>query len=56
MAAKMKKNLALILAGGSGTRMQNKTAKQFAMLEGKPVICYSLDIFKNHPDIEGIIA
>lgn len=33
---------AIILAAGSGKRMKSSTAKQFMLLEGKPIIWYSL--------------
>ena len=36
---------AIIVAGGSGTRMQSQVPKQFLDLNGKPVICYSIESF-----------
>jgi 2-C-methyl-D-erythritol 4-phosphate cytidylyltransferase len=51
------KNIALIFAGGSGTRMNTKSKpKQFLELHGKPIIIYTLDVFENHPEIDGIIV
>lgn len=51
------KNIAVIFAGGSGTRMNTVSRpKQFLELYGKPVIIYTLELFDNHPQIEGIIV
>ncbi len=36
---------AVIVAGGSGTRMQSATPKQFLLLNGRPVILHTLDAF-----------
>lgn len=50
-------NIALIFAGGTGQRMNTRTKpKQFLELHGKPVIIYTLEIFDNHPDIDGIVV
>ena len=51
------KNIALIFAGGTGQRMNSKTVpKQFLELYGKPIIIYTLEMFNNHPDIDGIVV
>ena len=48
-------NYALIFAGGTGTRMNSKTKpKQFLELHGKAIIIHTLEIFENHPEIDGI--
>lgn len=47
-------NVAIILAGGKGVRAGLKVPKQFAMVLGKPVIAYTLDIFQQHPEIDAI--
>ena len=48
-------NLALIFAGGTGTRMNSKTKpKQFLELNGKPIIIHTIDIFERHPEIDAI--
>lgn len=47
-------NYALILAGGSGSRMGIETPKQFLFLENQPVIIHTLQAFQQHPDIQGI--
>lgn len=50
-------NVAVIFAGGSGKRMNTVSRpKQFLELNGKPVIIYTLELFDNHPDIEGIVV
>jgi 2-C-methyl-D-erythritol 4-phosphate cytidylyltransferase len=41
----LKKMLALIVAGGSGTRMQSPVPKQFLLLAGKPVLMHTLERF-----------
>lgn len=47
-------NVGLIIAGGSGKRMQQEIPKQFLNVNDKPVIVYTLEAFQNHPDIEEI--
>ena len=50
------KNIALIFAGGVGTRMNTKAKpKQFLELHGKPIIVYTLELFQTHPEIDGIV-
>jgi 2-C-methyl-D-erythritol 4-phosphate cytidylyltransferase len=41
--------------GGSGKRMHSRTNKSFILLDGKPIITYSLKLFQNHPKINDII-
>ena len=51
------KNVAIIFAGGSGTRMNTVSRpKQFLELNGKPVIIYTLELFDNHPEIDDIVV
>ena len=51
------KNVAVIFAGGAGRRMNTVSRpKQFLELNGKPVIIYTLELFDNHPMIDGIIC
>ena len=46
-------NLALIFAGGTGTRMNSKTKpKQFLELNGKPIIIHTIELFESHPEID----
>lgn len=48
-------NVALIFAGGSGTRMHTKgVPKQFLEVNGAPIIIRTLQHFENHPDIDAI--
>ncbi len=51
------KNIAVIFAGGSGKRMNTVSRpKQFLELNGKPVMIYTLELFDNHPQIDGIVV
>lgn len=47
-------NVAVILAGGAGTRVGAEVPKQFIEILGKPVLAYTLDNFQNHPRIDAI--
>ncbi len=47
-------NIALIIAGGSGTRMNQNIPKQFLTVNERPVIVYTMDAFQRHPDIGSI--
>ena len=50
-------NISVIFAGGVGTRMNTKSRpKQFLDLNGKPIIVYTIELFENHPDVDGIIV
>ena len=50
-------NFAVIFAGGSGRRMHTKSRpKQFLEYQGKPIIIYTLELFDNHPMIDGIVV
>ena len=37
---------AIIVAGGLGKRMGASIPKQFLLLKGKPLLCYSIDAFR----------
>ena len=51
------KNIAVIFAGGSGKRMNTVSRpKQFLELNGKPVMIYTLELFDNHPMVDGIVV
>ena len=50
------KNIAIILAGGSGSRFGDETPKQFIILHGRRVIDYSVNIFYQHNEIDEIIG
>lgn len=47
-------NIALLIAGGSGTRMHQNIPKQFLTVNERPVIIYTLEAFQNHADIDAI--
>jgi len=47
-------NVALIIAGGVGARMNQDIPKQFLSVNDKPVIVYTMECFQNHPDIDSI--
>ncbi len=47
-------NIALIIAGGIGQRMQQEIPKQFMNVYDKPVIIYTLEAFEKHPEIDKI--
>lgn len=47
-------NIAVILAGGTGSRMGAGLPKQFRLLEGKPVIAHSIEAFNAAPDIDEV--
>ncbi len=46
---------AVVLAGGRGRRMGSSVAKQYLMLQGKPVLYYSLEAFEQSDIIDRII-
>ena len=50
----MSKTIALLLAGGSGTRMGQDIPKQFLSVNDKPVIVYTLETFQSHPEVDEI--
>lgn len=50
------KNIAVVLAGGSGKRMGEETPKQFLSVLGKPIIQYSMEAFQNHPLIDEMVV
>lgn len=45
----MEKVTAIVLAAGSGRRMNSKVHKQYMMLAGKPVLYYALKTFEESP-------
>ncbi len=51
------KKFALIVAGGSGSRMKGSVPKQFIELLGRPVVMHTFDCFKKYdPQIEFILV
>ena len=47
-------NIAILLAGGTGQRLNAGKPKQFVEILGKPLIVYSLEIYQNSPYIDAI--
>ncbi len=47
-------NIVLLIAGGSGNRMQQDIPKQFITVNERPVIVYTLEAFEKHPEIDAI--
>ncbi len=50
----MKKNVAVILAGGVGSRLGLSTPKQFFKVAGKMVVEHTIDAFESNPHIDEI--
>lgn len=47
---------AIIVAGGSGSRMKSEIPKQFLLLNGKPILLHTVEKFLQIPDIQLIIV
>ena len=47
-------NVAIILAGGHGSRTEQDIPKQFMNIYEKPLIIYTLENFQNNPEIDAI--
>ena len=51
------KKIAVIVAGGTGSRMNNVIPKQFLLLHGKPVLYYTLQSFlRSYADLDIILV
>jgi 2-C-methyl-D-erythritol 4-phosphate cytidylyltransferase len=48
------KNIALILASGTGSRCNLGYPKQFAKVGNKTILEFTIDAFENHPEIDDI--
>ena len=48
--------IAVLIAGGSGSRMGQDLPKQFINVFDKPVIVYTLESFQRHPEIDKIVV
>lgn len=44
-------NIAILTAGGTGTRTHQDLPKQFLTVENKPIIIYTLEAFQQHPSL-----
>ena len=49
-------NIAMLIAGGKGVRMNQDIPKQFLNINDKPVIVYTLQAFQKHPEINEILV
>ena len=49
-------NAAIILSGGSGSRMGTEIPKQYINAGGKPVISYCLETFERSPETDAIVV
>lgn len=47
-------NVALILAGGTGTRLGSDIPKQYMSVNGRTIIAHCLQVFGDHPQIDAI--
>jgi len=47
-------NIAIITAGGTGSRTHQDLPKQFISVNNKPIIIYTLESFQQHPNIDEI--
>ena len=47
-------NIAIILAGGTGSRMSLNQPKQFAMVKGRPIMAHTLIVFNNCSQVDEI--
>ncbi|MCD1285536.1 MULTISPECIES: bifunctional cytidylyltransferase/SDR family oxidoreductase [unclassified Brevibacterium] len=50
------RNIAVILAGGVGTRIGLDTPKQLVKIAGRPIMEHTLAIFNDHPQIDEIFV
>lgn len=48
-------NVAIVFAGGVGTRMGSEIPKQFLELNGKPVLTHTLSLFEGHHRVDKIV-
>lgn len=53
--SKMKKNIAIILAGGIGSRFEGDKPKQYYLINGKEMIEYSIEAFQKSSEIDEIV-
>lgn len=48
-------NTAIVLAAGKGSRMHSEIQKQYLQLGDQPVLCHSLRVFEEFPEIQEVI-
>lgn len=50
-------NIAVIFAGGVGSRMKSKgVPKQFLEVDNKPIIVHTIDVFENTDEIDAVVV
>lgn len=50
-------NIGVIFAGGVGSRMKSKgTPKQFLIVNGKPIIAHTIQIFQDSENIDAVVV
>lgn len=49
-------NIAMLIAGGQGLRMNQDIPKQFLHIHDKPVIIYTLQAFQRHPQVDAVLV
>ncbi len=48
------RTLAIVLAGGVGKRMGFSTSKQFLLLDNKPILAHTLQVFQDCKPVDGV--
>ena len=48
-------NIAIIVAGGIGSRLGYEKPKQFVLVNGKPILAYTIDVFNQSSSIDEIV-
>ncbi len=51
----MKNICVILLAGGTGSRMNASCPKQYLLLKNKPIVLHSLEVFLNMPEINEVV-
>ena len=52
----MKYISAIVVAGGSGSRMGTSTKKQYLKIKDKEILVYTVECFQNMPEIQEIVV
>lgn len=47
--------IAIVLSGGTGTRMGQDKPKQYMLFRGRPILCYALQVFERHPQVDKLV-
>lgn len=57
MERRLKMNIGLIFAGGTGSRMNSKDKpKQFLEVHGKPIIVHTIDLFEKTDEVDAVVV